>query len=289
MKKSTRLMLVVSLASIFAGVSLSAMAQQPTTIQQPPKKPVQKVAPVQTKRPGMPGNPPGASRQMNQNTLQKTNQGGLQQTNHNALHRTNHGGSAQGVKSVGPVTQRHAVVGARGYTFGTRGVRRDIHTFNERERVAWQRGGWHHERRFGRDGWWWEVNGVWYWYAQPMEGPPVYVSEVEYADEPYVDEAPDVGGYPPPPAIVGGYPPPPPPPSEAIGGAIGGAILGGVLVGAITGRAGGAAAGALIGGATGAAIGAEAERRHGYYWWQGTCYYRYPSGNYAPVAPGYCS
>ena len=75
---------------------------------------------------------------------------------------------------------------------------------------------------------------------------------------------------------------------ETLGGAIGGAILGGAIGGAVTGRAGGAAAGALIGGATGAMIGAQAERRHAYYWWRGRCYYRYPSGEYAPVPPGYC-
>jgi len=75
---------------------------------------------------------------------------------------------------------------------------------------------------------------------------------------------------------------------ETLGGAIGGAILGGAIGGAVTGRAGGAAAGALIGGATGAMIGAQAERRHSYYWWRGRCYYRYPTGEYALVAPGYC-
>ena len=69
---------------------------------------------------------------------------------------------------------------------------------------------------------------------------------------------------------------------------LGGAILGGAIGGAVTGRAGGAAAGALIGGATGAVIGAQAERRHSYYWWRGRCYYRYPSGEFVPIAPGYC-
>ena len=69
---------------------------------------------------------------------------------------------------------------------------------------------------------------------------------------------------------------------------LGGAILGGAIGGAVTGRAGGAAAGALIGGATGAMIGAQAERRRGYYWWQGRCYYQYPTGEYALVRPGYC-
>jgi uncharacterized protein YcfJ len=75
---------------------------------------------------------------------------------------------------------------------------------------------------------------------------------------------------------------------ETLGGAIGGAILGGAIGGAVTCRAGGAAAGALIGGATGAMIGSQAERRRGYYWWHQRCYYRYPSGEYMPVAPDYC-
>jgi hypothetical protein len=54
-------------------------------------------------------------------------------------------------------------------------------------------------------------------------------------------------------------------------------------------RPGGAAAGAIVGGATGAVIGAQAEQRHGYYLWQGVCYYRYPSGQYAAVDPRYCN
>lgn len=199
MRKSTRLILVVSLVSFFAGLSLSAMAQQPAN-QPPAKKPVQKVAPVQPKRPAMPGKPPGALQQTNHNNLPQTNRSGLQQTSH--------GGTAQGTKPPGGMSQKRVVVGARGYRFGSHGVRRDIHTLNEREHFAWQHGGWRHERRFGRDGWWWEVNGASYWYAQPMDGPPAYVSEFEY-----VDEAPDVGAYPPPPPppVVGGYPPSPPP------------------------------------------------------------------------------
>lgn len=75
---------------------------------------------------------------------------------------------------------------------------------------------------------------------------------------------------------------------DALGGAIGGAIIGGAIGGAATGRAGGAAVGAIIGGATGAAIGAEAERRRGYYWWHGGCYYRYPDGGYVRVKTGNC-
>jgi len=161
-------------------------------------------------------------------------------------------------------------------------------------RLAWDRGHWRHEWHNGQLGWWWDVDGAWYFYPQPMDGPPAYVSDVEAVDEVPVGavETPDgVGAYAPPAPVEGGYPPPPPPPpppQEAIGGAVGGAILGGLIGGAVTGRAGGAVAGALVGGTTGALIGAEAERRHGYYWWHGSCYYQYPSGEYAIVGPRYC-
>jgi outer membrane lipoprotein SlyB len=74
-----------------------------------------------------------------------------------------------------------------------------------------------------------------------------------------------------------------------VGGAVGGAVVGDILGGVLTGRPGGAAAGAIVGGATGAVIGAQAEQRHGYYLWQGVCYYRYPSGQYAAVDPRYCN
>jgi hypothetical protein len=49
--------------------------------------------------------------------------------------------------------------------------------------VAWMDGRWHHTTRNGRDGWWWDVGGYWYFYPQQIEGPPDYVSDVEVADE----------------------------------------------------------------------------------------------------------
>jgi len=174
-------------------------------------------------------------------------------------------------------------------------------------RLAWEGGRWRHETHNGRLGWWWDVGGVWYFYPERLDGPPTYVSEVEFVDQAYADPdgppvgeegpppgavvayPPQPGAYPPPPAVVYAPPPPPPPPGpDAIGGAVGGAILGGILGGAVSGRAGGAVAGALIGGTTGAVVGSEAERRRGYYWWRGNCYYRYPSGEYAAIAPNYC-
>jgi Glycine zipper 2TM domain len=146
--------------------------------------------------------------------------------------------------------------------------------------VAWEGGRWHHERRHGRYGWWWDVGGASYFYPQPVEGPPDYVSDVEIIDDPY--------GYPPPVAYA---PPPPPPPAapDPAASAVGGAIVGGLLGGLISGRPEGAVAGAIAGGATGAIVGAQAASRPGYYWSQGDCYYRYPSGQYRAVDPDYCN
>jgi hypothetical protein len=161
--------------------------------------------------------------------------------------------------------------------------------------LAWEGGRWRHEMHNGRLGWWWDVGGAWYFYPQAMEGPPTYVSDVEVMDDAGGPDGPPVaGGYPPPP---GGYPPPqgayapppPPPPPDPAASAIGGAVVGGILGGLITRRPGGAVLGAVAGGTVGAIAGATAARRAGYFWSQdGACYYRYPSGQYAPVDPGNC-
>ena len=50
-------------------------------------------------------------------------------------------------------------------------------------RLAWGGGRWRHEMHNGRMGWWWDVGGVWYFYPQPMDGPPTYVSDVEVMDD----------------------------------------------------------------------------------------------------------
>jgi hypothetical protein len=147
-----------------------------------------------------------------------------------------------------------------------------------RGNLAWDGGRWRHEVHNGRPGWWWDVGGVWYYYPQRMEGPPAYISEDYYDDEP-VAYAPG----PPPVAYA-----PPPPPVDPGASALGGAIVGGVLGGLISGNASGAAAGAVIGGATGAIAGATAASRPGYYLAQGNCYYRYPSGQYVQADPRAC-
>lgn len=69
----------------------------------------------------------------------------------------------------------------QGYDFRGAQDRRDIGTLNARERFAWDQGVWRHERRFGRDGWWWDVEGAWYWYEQPTHGPPAVVSNIRFA------------------------------------------------------------------------------------------------------------
>jgi hypothetical protein len=152
-----------------------------------------------------------------------------------------------------------------------------------RGRLAWEGGRWRHEVYNGRDGWWWDVGGVRYYYPEPMEGAPDYVSEDFVDDGPY--GPPVAGAYPPPGAYA---PPPPPPPPDPGASAVGGAIVGGLLGGLLTGRASGAAIGAIAGGTTGAIVGAEAASRPGYYLSQGNCYYRYPSGQYVPVDPRAC-
>jgi len=77
--------------------------------------------------------------------------------------------------------------------------------------------------------------------------------------------------------------------SAPVGGAIVGGALGAIVGGAL-GRGRGAVAGAIVGGTTGAIIASEAQARpHGYYWWRGSCYYRYPDGSWSqPLYPSYC-
>jgi hypothetical protein len=85
--------------------------------------------------------------------------------------------------------------------------RRDVASFNDAERLAWQNGAWRHELRFGREGWWWVVNGAWYWYKQPTDGPPAYVSDIRFAVP-----------LPAAPRAAAPRPPPPPPAADAPAG-----------------------------------------------------------------------
>jgi hypothetical protein len=157
---------------------------------------------------------------------------------------------------------------------------RDWGGYVYRGNLAWDGGRWRHEVHNGRSGWWWDVGGVWYYYPQRMDGPPAYISED------YIDDVPVA--YAPPGPPVAYEPPPPPPPADPGASALGGAIIGGVLGGLLSGNASGAAAGAVIGGASGAVAGATAASRPGYYFAEGNCYYRYPSGQYVQADPRAC-
>jgi hypothetical protein len=112
-------------------------------------------------------------------------------------------------------------LGERGYSFrGPGGGHREIVAFSPRERQLWNGGRWHHEMHFGRVGYWYEVNGAWYFYDRPYDGPPAFVSDVEFmdpdlevdVDAPVVVAPPPVVVVPAPVVVV-----PPPPPVVCIG------------------------------------------------------------------------
>jgi hypothetical protein len=103
----------------------------------------------------------------------------------------------------GPQDGRYARGGLPARNFGG-------HVYHGRQ--AWEGGRWRHEAHNGRYGWWWDVGGVWYFYPQPMEGPPGYISEVEVVEDFDGPDGPPVAaGYPPPPVAYAPPPPPPPP------------------------------------------------------------------------------
>jgi hypothetical protein len=64
----------------------------------------------------------------------------------------------------------------------------DIHRFHEHDFALWREGRWIHGRHAGRDGWWWVVRGVWYFYPAPVYPYP----------DPYLPPA----MVPPPPAVA---------------------------------------------------------------------------------------
>lgn len=67
-----------------------------------------------------------------------------------------------------------------------------IHEFHDRDLHAWRGGHWYHGRHGGRDGWWWIVGGVYYWYPARVYPYP----------DPFI----------PPAARLAPVPPAPPPP-----------------------------------------------------------------------------
>ena len=198
MSKAARLTLAVSLTAILTGLPLCATAQQP---EQGKKSPAR----TQATHPAGAGGPPA-------------HVGQAPQVRAVVPPGPVHGpGQAAAFHGPGAVHAVHGL-GERGFSFhGPDHGRRDIATFNERERAVWFGGHWLHERRFGRLGYWWEVNGAWYYYDRPLAGPPTYVSEVEFFDDglgaevpvvvqpaPVVVVAPPVVYAPPPPVVCVG-------------------------------------------------------------------------------------
>jgi hypothetical protein len=74
--------------------------------------------------------------------------------------------------------------------------RGDFHTrfardFTAREMAAWRHGLWRNEWHYGRRGWWYEVDNVYYDYPDPIEPYPEEVADLTVYDSPVVD-GPDV-------------------------------------------------------------------------------------------------
>jgi hypothetical protein len=107
-----------------------------------------------------------------------------------------HGGPmAHGPMVRGPMAQGHP---------DFRGFHGDPRHWDAAHFALWRGGGWHHDCHFGRCGWWWFVDGGWYWYAAPVYPYPLVVSTVV---------AFDPAAVPPPVPAAYPYPPAPPPPA----------------------------------------------------------------------------
>jgi hypothetical protein len=70
---------------------------------------------------------------------------------------------------------------SRGLFYG-----RDYAHFTPREVSLWRGGAWRREFHDGRFGWWFIVDGIWYFYDQPIYPYPTFIPEVVYIpDEEY--------------------------------------------------------------------------------------------------------
>ena len=63
--------------------------------------------------------------------------------------------------------------------------------FSQADRARWSEGGWRHGWRHGHLGWWWVVDGSWFFYDQPSYPYPDYVG----SDEAYGDDSDDPWPY----------------------------------------------------------------------------------------------
>lgn len=88
--------------------------------------------------------------------------------------------------------REHQLAAVHEHDFHTRDVRR----FDAQEREHWRGGRWHNDWHYGRFGWWYQVDDVWYAYPAPIFPYPLVVQPivVEEAVGPVPDD-------PPPPAL----------------------------------------------------------------------------------------
>jgi hypothetical protein len=71
---------------------------------------------------------------------------------------------------------------------------RDYAHFTPDDRARWYRGTWHHEFLDGRYGWWYEVDGIWYFFDAPIYPFPTFIPDVVYL--------PDEDDFAPPPPLA---------------------------------------------------------------------------------------
>jgi hypothetical protein len=198
MKKFKRLWVLMLAVSIFAGLSLSAIAQEfepkkpPTVPQKGPTKPGPPTGPAvkgpPAKGPSVTGPPKGPS-------VTGPPKGP-------AVTGPPKGPAVNGPPAKGPVVKGPVVPHPPG-------VARRFHP-RHFDRHAWGLGrAYPYGCRWGRCGYWWWVGGYWYFYDQPFGGAPVEVSLYAYDeqgnlvpvedDEPPPDPPPPVAPYPPTP------------------------------------------------------------------------------------------
>src|SRR5205809_1042907 len=58
--------------------------------------------------------------------------------------------------------------------------RGEVSRFAPRQMQVWRGGQWRHEHHRGRSGWWWVVDGAWYYYPYPIYPYPTYAAEAFY-------------------------------------------------------------------------------------------------------------
>lgn len=85
-----------------------------------------------------------------------------------------HGGYPhEGHSAAGPRGGAHPAGAFHGHAYAQ---------FSPAERHAWQGGAWRHEWHNGHLGWWWFVDGAWFFYPQPIYPYPAYVGPDAYYD-----------------------------------------------------------------------------------------------------------